>query len=251
MALQELPIDTLWKDVALQLEASLKVESSNGVACAASARLWEGLLEDHRVPYLLLRVADMRFVLGSQVTALNLYELLVALKDETLENWIRQTRPSVLSDTQEQLSVYQTSENFSQGQRWRSTITADAAFRRCKIKESDFAYMYRMWKTVSKKASNADRFFNLHCIERTVIEGVVMFDEYRLSYPSYLASSDLHYRPGMTLSWMDSMRKRCLSMTAVLSLVPFAAAQMLELYSVILARRSTRSTPWLNASLSR
>lgn len=75
MALQELPIDTLWKDVALQLEASLKVESSNGVACAASARLWEGLLEDHRVPYLLLRVADMRFVLGSQVTALNLYEV--------------------------------------------------------------------------------------------------------------------------------------------------------------------------------
>ncbi|KAF9805362.1 hypothetical protein IEO21_09085 [Rhodonia placenta] len=119
---EELPIDTLWKDVALQLEASLKVESSNGVACAASARLWEGLLEDHRVPYLLLRVADMRFVLGSQ-----------------------RRNPGKLDSSDSAFSI---------------------------IGYSGTA----MWKTVSKKASNADRFFNLHCIERTVIEGVVMFD---------------------------------------------------------------------------
>ncbi|OSX63168.1 hypothetical protein POSPLADRAFT_1055234 [Postia placenta MAD-698-R-SB12] len=71
----ECPVDTLGQDVALQLEASLKVESSNGVACAASTRLWEALLENHRVPYLLLRVADMRFELGSQVTALDSFNL--------------------------------------------------------------------------------------------------------------------------------------------------------------------------------
>lgn len=173
----ELPIDTLGKDVALQLEASLKVEPSDGAACAASARLWESLLENHRVPYLLLRVADMRFALGSQVTALSLYEeLLVALKDETLENWIRQTRSSVMSSTQEQLQSYKASQDFSQGQHWRSTITADTTFPCCKTKESDYEDMYDMWEIVSNKASKADKFLNFHCIETTVIEGVVMFD---------------------------------------------------------------------------
>lgn len=49
---------------------------SNAFACAACARLSEYLLEDreHRVPYLLLRVGDMRMTMGSEVTALSLYE---------------------------------------------------------------------------------------------------------------------------------------------------------------------------------
>ena len=72
--LQELPVDALGSDLSSQLRASLTVNSSNGLACAASARLWECLLEKHRLPYLLLRVADMRMVLGSKVTALSLYE---------------------------------------------------------------------------------------------------------------------------------------------------------------------------------
>lgn len=66
----ELPVDALGSDLSSQLRASLTVDSSNGVACAASARLWECLLENHRLPYLLLRVADMRMTLGSKVTAL-------------------------------------------------------------------------------------------------------------------------------------------------------------------------------------
>lgn len=61
-------------DLSSQLRASLTVNSSNGLACAASARLWESLLEEHRVPYLMLRVADMRMSLGSKVTALSLYD---------------------------------------------------------------------------------------------------------------------------------------------------------------------------------
>ena len=47
---------------------------SDGPACAAAARLWESLREDHRLPFLLLRVADMRMSLGSKVTAMALYE---------------------------------------------------------------------------------------------------------------------------------------------------------------------------------
>ncbi|OSX63196.1 hypothetical protein POSPLADRAFT_1138960, partial [Postia placenta MAD-698-R-SB12] len=134
-AVQEFPVEKLGQDVALQLEASLKVEPSDGVACAASARLWEALLENYRVPYLLLRVADMRFALGSQVTALSLYE-----------------------------------------EYWRSTVTANAPFPCGNLKETEFRRMYEMWGLVSKKANDADKFFNFHCIETTVIEGVVMFD---------------------------------------------------------------------------
>ena len=72
--MQELPVDTLGPDLSSQLRASLTVDSSNGLACAASARLWECLLEEHRLPYLLLRVADVRMTLGSKVTALSLYD---------------------------------------------------------------------------------------------------------------------------------------------------------------------------------
>jgi hypothetical protein len=74
---RSLPVDALGSDLSLQLlSASLTVDSSNGFACAASARLWECLLEtrEHRVPYLLLRVAGMRMTMGSKVTALSLHE---------------------------------------------------------------------------------------------------------------------------------------------------------------------------------
>ena len=47
-------------ELSSQLESSLKVSVSNGPACAASARLWEDLLERYHIPYLLLLVTDMR-----------------------------------------------------------------------------------------------------------------------------------------------------------------------------------------------
>jgi hypothetical protein len=71
--LQKLPLDVLGPELTSQLRNSLIV-NTDGRACAASARLWESLLEKHRLPYLLLIVADMRSKLGSKVTALALYE---------------------------------------------------------------------------------------------------------------------------------------------------------------------------------
>lgn len=56
------------------MEATLAVDPRNATECASSARYWESLLENHQIPYLLLRVADMRYVLESKVTALLLYE---------------------------------------------------------------------------------------------------------------------------------------------------------------------------------
>ena len=65
---------SLGSPLSSKLEASLKVPIANKNACALSARLWEEILEQRRVPYLLLRVADMRGTLNSDFTALSLYE---------------------------------------------------------------------------------------------------------------------------------------------------------------------------------
>lgn len=56
------------------MERSLRVNESNGFDCASSGRLWEDLLNKHRLPYLLIRVADMRMSLDSKVTAVGLYD---------------------------------------------------------------------------------------------------------------------------------------------------------------------------------
>jgi len=70
-----LPTDVLGPDLSTQVLASqTQVDDSNGSACAALGRLWEDVLEMYRVPYLMLRVADMRMALGSEVTALSLYQ---------------------------------------------------------------------------------------------------------------------------------------------------------------------------------
>ena len=69
-----MPNVILGSPLSSKLEESLKVPISNNDACALSARQWEDILEEHRVPYLLLRVADMRMTLGSKVTTLLLYE---------------------------------------------------------------------------------------------------------------------------------------------------------------------------------
>lgn len=71
---QEIPVKGLGPDLAAEILSSLETNPSDDVACALAARFWEEILEVHRVPYLLLRVADMRMALGSSVTALLLYE---------------------------------------------------------------------------------------------------------------------------------------------------------------------------------
>jgi hypothetical protein len=63
-----------------ELEESLKVPLDDHSACAAAARLWESLLESHRTPFLLIRVADMQFALESRLTALSLYEEVRAIR---------------------------------------------------------------------------------------------------------------------------------------------------------------------------
>ncbi|KIM37854.1 hypothetical protein M413DRAFT_76580, partial [Hebeloma cylindrosporum] len=161
---------------SVTVQASLTVDSSNAVACAASARLWECLLEEHRLPYLLLRVADMRMTLGSKVTALSLYEeLQTMLNDPNLAHWIAQSRSSILAEAQRQLLSYKNNPSlgFSWSQRWRSTIENDHTFPYCKLQRAQIVVIRDQWQ--NDRGSQED-FLNLHCLETNVIEGTLEFD---------------------------------------------------------------------------
>lgn len=58
-----------------KLKASFDSDELDVASCAASARLWEQLLETHPVPFLLLLVADMRYtMLANKTMALLVYE---------------------------------------------------------------------------------------------------------------------------------------------------------------------------------
>ncbi|EDR13975.1 uncharacterized protein LACBIDRAFT_321696 [Laccaria bicolor S238N-H82] len=162
---------------SVTLRASLTVDSSNGVACAASARLWECLLENHRLPYLLLRVADMRMTLGSKVTALTLYEeLQTMLGAPQLARWIAHSRSSILAEAERQMFNYKNdlSLGLSPSQRWRSTAEKDT-FPYCKL-QSAHIDVIRQWQNMHPPKDIMAKCLNLHCLETNVIEGTVQFD---------------------------------------------------------------------------
>ncbi|KAF8153961.1 fido domain-containing protein [Crassisporium funariophilum] len=173
-----LPVDALGSDLSSQHKASLTVDSSNGIACAASARLWERLLEEHRLPYLLLRVADMRMSLGSKVTALTLYEeLQTTLEDPHLARWLTHSRSSVLADAERQLFNYKNNPllGFSPSQRWRSTAEKDN-FPYCKLQRAQINVIRDKWQNTGSPADFMAKFLNIHCLETNVIEGTLQFD---------------------------------------------------------------------------
>lgn len=72
--LQDIPSITLvGEEDYRDLVESLKVSTGDVQGCAVAGRLWEQLLEKHRIPFLLILVADLRYVLNSKILALDLY----------------------------------------------------------------------------------------------------------------------------------------------------------------------------------
>ena len=68
-------MDLLGPEQTKELLASFEADSQDDYACARAARLWEELLESYpNSPFLLLRVADMRFALGRKMGSLQLYQ---------------------------------------------------------------------------------------------------------------------------------------------------------------------------------
>ncbi|KDR77082.1 hypothetical protein GALMADRAFT_139105 [Galerina marginata CBS 339.88] len=174
----ELPVDALLPNQSSQLKASLTVDSSDGLACAASARLWEHLLEEYRLPYLLLRVADMRMTLGSKVTALSLYEeLQMVLEDPHLASWLALSRSSILVEAKRQLFNYKNnpSLSFSPSQRWRSTA-GKHTFPYCKLQRAQIDVIRDQWQNIGPSEDVMAKFLNFHCLETNHIEGTMQFD---------------------------------------------------------------------------
>ncbi|KJA16061.1 hypothetical protein HYPSUDRAFT_193694 [Hypholoma sublateritium FD-334 SS-4] len=174
----DIPLSDLEPDKLSQLSNSLIVERSNGHVCAASARIWESLLDgQNRLPYLLLRVADMRFALGSKITALLLYkELQSLLLDSDLDHWIARSWSAIQEDTQLGLLSYKhgLSLGFSPRQRWRST--ANDPFPQCTVNQDEIQNMLKEWKEMGTGRNIMAFALNLHCLETNVLEKTFQFD---------------------------------------------------------------------------
>ncbi|KJA15004.1 hypothetical protein HYPSUDRAFT_208232 [Hypholoma sublateritium FD-334 SS-4] len=146
----DLPLDALGPEQCANLERSLAMSPSDGPARAASARLWESLLEAHRLPFLLLRVADMRMSLGSKVTVMALYEELSGVLDDSdFGEWATRSRAEILA----------------------------GAYRRLLLQRAQIAAMRAQWTSMGAAADVVARFLNLHCLETSVMEGAFQFDE--------------------------------------------------------------------------
>ncbi|KAF8194656.1 hypothetical protein BJ912DRAFT_901192 [Pholiota molesta] len=178
-SVRELPLDVLGPELTLELRNSLTVNSSDGLACATSARLWESLLEKYRLPYLLLRVADMRWTLGSKVTALALYaELQRMLADPQLDRWVSQIQSSILAEVELHLIRYKTdpSLGFSPSQSWRPTAAKDT-FPYCRLQRAQISDVRDRWHNIEFKPGVMAKLQNMHCLETNFIEGTFYLNE--------------------------------------------------------------------------
>ncbi|KAF8194652.1 fido domain-containing protein [Pholiota molesta] len=175
---EKLPLDVLGPELTSQLRNSLTV-NADGRASAASARLWESLLEKHRLPYLLLIVADMRSKLDSKVTALPLYEELHAmLPDLRLDFWLSHFGPYLLDQAERQLMRYKNDPllGFTPSQRWRPTAEKDP-FPYCKLQRAQINAIRDRWANIESKQGIMAKLQNMHCLETNFIEGTFLLDE--------------------------------------------------------------------------
>ncbi|GJJ09967.1 hypothetical protein Clacol_004192 [Clathrus columnatus] len=196
----DIPIDVLGSTLSSKLEKSLLVVDpstattttaigSSYTSCASSARFWESLLETHRVPYLLLRVADMRYVLKSKVTALLLYEELQSqLRDPSFEKWVRKLRSVISHQVQKQLRAYEASSlTYAKPNHyfWHSIIstshgkgkTPSHSWPQCVIPSYQIQELLHTWNDLRSKGQNAimAKFINLICLETNFLEGMFSF----------------------------------------------------------------------------
>ncbi|KAF9554068.1 hypothetical protein CPC08DRAFT_821931 [Agrocybe pediades] len=176
---QSVQVNLLGTGLTDQLLLSLtQIDASDGNLCAKSARLWESLLERHRVPYVLLRVADMRMSLGSKVTAIALYEEVNSiLGDGPLGKWIDEVRLSCMKETAELLSFYKSdSAIFDPSLKWKPHV-ADQPFPddECKLSDRDALEIEKHWKCL--KCNKMEReYLRKQCLETNYIEGTFCFD---------------------------------------------------------------------------
>ncbi|KAI0357344.1 hypothetical protein OH77DRAFT_1502944 [Trametes cingulata] len=170
----------LGQDDAKEFLASFEVDPSDDIKCAAVARLWESLLEKYPgVPFLMLRVADMRWALNSRVTAYAMYlDLQRVLKDSAFSAWLQKARLKVLTEAVNTLHTYKTNTSiYTPSQRWRPNVAQDRLpASSCKLQHAEYVSFREAWDRLGAAGVSMATYLNYHCLETNAIEGVLQFD---------------------------------------------------------------------------
>ncbi|KAI0366666.1 Fic-domain-containing protein [Pilatotrama ljubarskyi] len=188
----------LGQDDAREFLASFEVDPSDDIKCAAVARLWESLLEKYPgVPFLMLRVADMRWALNSRVTAYAMYlDLQRVLKDSAFSAWLQKARLKVLTEAVNTLHTYKTNTSiYTPSQRWRPNVAQDRLpASSCKLQHAEYVTFGEVWDKLGAAGVPMATYLNYHCLETNAIEGVLQFDPpatIRLSQDGFSGQVDI------------------------------------------------------------
>ncbi|KAH8082454.1 fido domain-containing protein [Cristinia sonorae] len=152
-----------------------RVSLDDGPAVARSARLWESLLEKYpKVPFLLITVADMRWKLGAQIAALELYKKLEeVLSLPALEKWLAHYKRQHAIP----VTVYKNNHDkfYDPRQLWRSTMENDPLNMALSVKYPDQEAVERLrtQPALQHIPDLADKYRNFMCIHSNAIETTV------------------------------------------------------------------------------
>ncbi|KAI0669138.1 fido domain-containing protein [Trametes maxima] len=170
----------LGQDDAKEFLASFDVDPSDDLKCAAVGRLWESLLDKYPgVPFLMLRVADMRWTLNSRVTAYAMYlDLQRVLKDSSFSAWLQKVRVKVLTEAVNTLRTYKTNTSiYTPSQRWRPNVAQDRLpASSCKLQHAEYVAFQDSWARLSSAGDAMPTYLNYHSLETNAIEGVLQFN---------------------------------------------------------------------------
>ncbi|KAI0632524.1 fido domain-containing protein [Trametes polyzona] len=170
----------LGQDDAKEFLASFDADPSDDIKCAAVGRLWESLLEKYPgVPFLMLRVADMRWTLNSRVTAYAMYlDLQKVLKDSAFSVWLQKARVRVLTEAVNTLRTYKENTSiYTPSQRWRPNVAQDRLpASSCKLQHAEYVSFQESWDKLNAVGATLPVYLNYHCLETNAIEGVLQFD---------------------------------------------------------------------------
>ncbi|KAI0820457.1 fido domain-containing protein [Trametes gibbosa] len=203
LSVTSVPIE-LGQDDVKEFLASFDADPSDDLQCAAVGRLWESLLDKYPgLPFLMLRVADMRWTLNSKVTAYAMYlDLQRVLKDSSFSVWLQKARLKVLTDAVNTLRTYKDNTSiYTPSQRWRPDVAQDRLpASSCKLQHAEYVIFQDTWDKLIATGSTLSTYLNYHCLETNAIEAVLQFDPVAtvmLSKEGYLGQvSDRHLTAG-------------------------------------------------------
>ncbi|KAH8092250.1 fido domain-containing protein [Cristinia sonorae] len=162
------------------LRESLRVQSRSAGPFAHTARTWEDLLEIYPDSQYLLRVvADMRWMSGAHISALELYKK-VREKDTTTGYKTENAGLSARLNHSVLQSYKYNPTNMSKygSQRWQSTITSDnptELLAHDAFTPRDYQDIRNVWNSLSE--IDQRKYVNYLCVETQALEGAALFDD--------------------------------------------------------------------------